>query len=101
MSCATTSKVDSAAGTAVTALKEGWWQHVQGATMTPEDGKILQKVVVTNFRGDMQILDGMDTLTATLNWVRSSGRAARVAVMQTDAVVRISMQSICSSRTSS
>jgi hypothetical protein len=68
---ATKSKVDAAAGTAITELQKAWYARVQEAgSVDASDAQAMEKVLRASLMGEMQILDGMDTLVAALNWVR-------------------------------
>eukprot|EP00929_Paragymnodinium_shiwhaense_P060413 TRINITY_DN30177_c0_g1_i2.p2 TRINITY_DN30177_c0_g1~~TRINITY_DN30177_c0_g1_i2.p2 ORF type:complete len:190 (+),score=64.60 TRINITY_DN30177_c0_g1_i2:515-1084(+) len=67
-------RVDSAVGAIVTAFKEDWWAQVQslssdGASLQDERLR-LTKLLRLTLSGELQIVDGMDTLTGTLNILR-------------------------------
>jgi len=67
-------RVDSIIGAVVTMFKDDWWEQVRslaesGQSMSEERGR-LTKVFRATLSGDVQVVDGMDTLTATLNLAR-------------------------------
>jgi len=68
------SRVDSVIGAVVTLFKDDWWQSVQGLAARGEplgeERLRLAKVLKATLSGDLQIVDGMDTITATLNVAR-------------------------------
>lgn len=68
-------RVDSIIGAIVTLFKDDWWAQIQG--LSPEDRPALAQerqrlveVLKATLSGDLQIVDGMDTLTAALNICR-------------------------------
>uniref|UniRef100_A0A7S4W6C5 Uncharacterized protein n=1 Tax=Alexandrium monilatum TaxID=311494 RepID=A0A7S4W6C5_9DINO len=67
-------RVDSIIGAVVTMFKDDWWSRVRclaesGEGMSEERGR-LAKVFKATLSGDLQVVDGMDTLTAALNVAR-------------------------------
>eukprot|EP00933_Yihiella_yeosuensis_P081126 TRINITY_DN94675_c0_g1_i1.p1 TRINITY_DN94675_c0_g1~~TRINITY_DN94675_c0_g1_i1.p1 ORF type:complete len:505 (-),score=123.69 TRINITY_DN94675_c0_g1_i1:67-1557(-) len=70
------SRVDAIIGAVVTLFKDDWWPLVvEKASMPPgcslgEERSQLVKMMNATLSGDVQIIDGMDTLTAALNIAR-------------------------------
>jgi len=67
-------RVDSVIGALVTTFKDDWWAHVMNnsheRTALGDECQRLVKLLKATLSGDVQIVDGMDTLTASLNIVR-------------------------------
>lgn len=68
-------RVDSIIGAVVTLFKDGWWTRVQA--LSADDRKALAEerarlidILKATLSGDVQVVDGMDTLTAALNIAR-------------------------------
>lgn len=68
------SRVDAVVGAMVTLFKEDWWLRAQNAAAVggplTEDLRRLLKVLRNALGGEVQIVDGMDTLVAGLNLAR-------------------------------
>jgi len=67
-------RVDAVVGELVTTFKEDWWANVQaraakGEAMQEERNQMVE-IFKVNLSGSIQIIDGMDALTATLNIAR-------------------------------
>eukprot|EP00445_Apocalathium_hangoei_P021287 CAMPEP_0203912330 /NCGR_PEP_ID=MMETSP0359-20131031/53413_1 /ASSEMBLY_ACC=CAM_ASM_000338 /TAXON_ID=268821 /ORGANISM="Scrippsiella Hangoei, Strain SHTV-5" /LENGTH=769 /DNA_ID=CAMNT_0050838243 /DNA_START=56 /DNA_END=2362 /DNA_ORIENTATION=- len=69
-------RVDSIIGAVVTMFKDDWWSIVQAMSPDedrkdlPEERARLIEILKATLSGDVQIVDGMDTLTASLNIAR-------------------------------
>lgn len=68
-------RLDSVVGAVVTMFKDDWWSRVRsqadgGEGVLAEERGRLSKVLKASLAGDLQIVDGMDTLTAALNVTR-------------------------------
>lgn len=68
-------RLDSVVGAVVTLFKDDWWSRVRsqadgGEGALAEERGRLSKVLKATLAGDIQIVDGMDTLAAILNVTR-------------------------------
>jgi len=68
-------RLDSVVSAVVTMFKDDWWSRVRSQAdgsegLLAEERGRLSKVLKATLAGDIQIVDGMDTLTAALNVAR-------------------------------
>eukprot|EP00439_Symbiodinium_sp_Y106_P044270 s1661_g5.t1 len=65
------SRVDAVIGSVVSLFKDDWWRRVsQNSGEMAEQRSQLISVLTATLSGEVQIIDGMDTLTAALNILR-------------------------------
>ncbi|CAE6938393.1 unnamed protein product, partial [Symbiodinium sp. KB8] len=65
------SRVDAVIGSVVSLFKDDWWRRVsQSSGEMAEQRSQLMSVLTATLSGEVQIIDGMDTLTAALNILR-------------------------------
>eukprot|EP00405_Crypthecodinium_cohnii_P059499 CAMPEP_0206634070 /NCGR_PEP_ID=MMETSP0325_2-20121206/69838_1 /ASSEMBLY_ACC=CAM_ASM_000347 /TAXON_ID=2866 /ORGANISM="Crypthecodinium cohnii, Strain Seligo" /LENGTH=740 /DNA_ID=CAMNT_0054159827 /DNA_START=230 /DNA_END=2448 /DNA_ORIENTATION=- len=69
-------RVDSIIGAVVTLFKDDWWRRVQALQPNEQKQEVNEElerlidILKATLSGDVQIVDGMDTLTAALNILR-------------------------------
>merc|ERR1711935_1057208 len=74
MAIVTKCRVDSIIGAVVTMFKDDWWSSIRSLPESSgelvEERTRLVKMFKSTLSGDLQIVDGMDTLRAALNLAR-------------------------------